>query len=237
MNIHRLLNGISADIKFQLKQGFYTVYAVLSLIYIIILSFIPEAPLKIVLPVLIYTDPAGLGLFFIGGIVLLEKEQGILSLLYITPLKVKEYITSKILTLGVISALTALIISAASFGKNANYFYLLSGTFLSSVFYTLAGFILASRAKSVNDYIVKMIPAIILVILPCITLIPNSLVPDVISKLMLIIPSAGGLKLIFGGYADISPLDTILSFLGLAVCNVLLIKKVSKILTDNSILI
>ena len=149
MNSKRLLNSIKADFTFQLKHGFYTVYIVLSIAYIIILSFIPQEPVKTVLPILIYSDPAGLGLFFIGGMVLLEKEQGVLSLLYITPLKVYEYITSKVITLGLISTLVGSAISLATVGVNANYILIIVSTFLTSVFYTLAGFLIASKTSSI----------------------------------------------------------------------------------------
>ena len=236
MSTQRILNSIKADIKFQLKHGFYAVYTVLSIIYIIVLSFIPPPAKRYVLPILIYTDPAGLGLFFIGGMVLLEKEQGILALLYITPLKVYEYTISKILTLGVISTLAGTAISLASPDVMCNYFLLLSGTFLSSVFYTLIGFLVASQSKSVNAYLVKMIPAMLGVVLPCLTLIGNDIIPGFINLIMLLVPSAGGMKLILGAYNDITTLEIIISLAGLIIINLLLAKKVASVLTNKVIL-
>lgn len=236
MSRQRVLNSIKADITFQLKHGFYAVYVILSIVYIIILSFIPTAAAKYVLPVLIFFDPAGLGLFFIGGMVLLEKEQGVLALLYITPLKVQEYILSKVLTLGAISVLAGFAISLASYGLAANYLLLFLGIFLVSIFYTLFGFLVASRSRTVNDYLVKMIPAIILSIIPCVSLIPNDIVPEFINSLLLLVPSAGGLKLMFGAYSGISLLEITLSIVGLIIINILLLKRVAKVLTDKVIL-
>ena len=236
MSMQRIINSVKADIKFQFKHGFYTVYIVLSIAYLIVLSFIPYSALKIVLPILIYTDPAGLGLFFIGGMVLLEKEQGVLALLYITPLKVYEYIMSKTLTLGMISALVGFVLSLVSYGLEANYILLFIGTFFVSIFYTLIGFIVASRSKSVNVYLVKMIPIMLLTILPCLSFILNDIIPQFVNRLLLFIPSAGGLKLVMGAYSSIASLDIIISILGLVVFNMFLINKVSKILTDKVIL-
>ncbi|MBN2878768.1 MAG: ABC transporter permease [Clostridia bacterium] len=236
MNIKRSVNCINADVKFQLKHGFYTVYIVLSVVYIIINSFISQEALKYVLPILIYMDPAGLGLFFIGGMVLMEKEQGILSLVYITPLRVNEYIVSKIITLGLISALAGTAVSLASYRLHCNYFLLFSGTFLVSVFYTLLGFLIVARVKTVNEYLIKMIPLMLIFIIPCLTMIPNSFLPGFVNTISYAVPSAGGLKLIFAAYEAVPPLDAAVSFLGLILFDGLLIKRVHKILTDKIIL-
>lgn len=235
MSAKRILNSITADIKFQMKHGFYAVYVVLSMIYIVILNFIPMPAKSVVLPILVYTDPAALGMFFIGGMVLLEKEQGVLSLLYITPLKVYEYIISKVLTLGIISTLAAVGISLAV-NIQTNYILLILGTLLSAIFYTLVGFLMASKSKTVNDYIIKIAPAAMLVILPCLTFIQNDFVPEIINKIALFIPAAGGLKVIFSAYSDISSVDIIISISGLITVNILLVNRVYRVLTDKLIL-
>lgn len=235
MSAQRILNSIKADIKFQLKHGFYAVYVVLSIMYVVILNFIPMPAKNVVLPILVYTDPAALGMFFIGGMVLLEKEQGVLSLLYITPLKVYEYIISKVFTLGILSTLAAVGISLAV-NIHTNYILLVSGTLLSAIFYTLVGFLMASKSKTVNDYIIKIVPAAMLVILPCLTFIQNDFVPEIVNKIALFIPAAGGLKLIFGAYLPVSAIDITISLAGLIVVNILLVNKVYKVLTDKMIL-
>lgn len=234
MNTRRLLNSIIADIKFQFKHGFYAVYIMISIMYIIILNFIPVPAKRLVLSIMIYTDPAALGMFFIGGMVLLEKEQGVLSLLYITPLKVFEYIVSKILTLGIISTLAAVSISLAV-NVQTNYFMLVSGILLSSVFYTLVGFLMASKSKTVNDYIIKIIPASIFVIIPCLTFINNSFIPVFINKAVLFAPTAGGLKMIIGAYTHFPAVEIIISMTGLVIVDILLVNIVYKVLTNKMI--
>ena len=82
----RILTAFKADVLFQIKQGFYFVYVILAILYLIVLSQLGQDIVKIVLPIITYIDPSVLGLFFIGGVVLLEKEQGILALLYVSPL-------------------------------------------------------------------------------------------------------------------------------------------------------
>ena len=158
MSLNRMITSLKADFLFQLKHGFYYVYIILALFYLIILSQFNTSIAKIILPIVIYTDPAVLGLFFIGGIVLLEKEQGILSLLYITPLRIWEYILSKLLTLTAISLLAGIAIAYLSYSGEIHLFLLIIGIILTAICFTLLGFIIAIKAKSVNHYMVRVAP-------------------------------------------------------------------------------
>lgn len=236
INGKRLITSIKADVLFQFKHGFYYIYIIISLVYIALLSMIDENILKTVLPILIYTDPSVLGLFFIGGMVLLEKEQGILALLYITPLKVSEYILSKILTLSSISMLAGLMITIISYNGHVNYAYLLVGIFLTSIFFTLLGFIISSKAKSVNDYLVKMIPWMLLVIVPCFSIIPNDIIPKFINVALTIVPSVAGLKIVMGAYLKPNLLEMFICIISLIAINSWLLIKTQKILTQKVIL-
>ncbi len=153
----RLLKAIKQDIHFQLRHGFYYAYGLVSIIYIILLRLLPLEIRSLAATFIIFTDPAVLGAFFIGGIVLLEKGQGVLQHLFITPLRITEYVLSKVLSLMLISLLSSLIIVASAFGFHFNAFPFAFGVALSSIFFTLIGMLLAVRVKSVNEYIYKSI--------------------------------------------------------------------------------
>ncbi|CDO04896.1 hypothetical protein BN988_03473 [Oceanobacillus picturae] len=103
------------DIKIQFRHGLYAVYTLVSLFYIIALHQIPEQYREIAGIFITFSDPGVLGFFFIGGLVLLERNQNILDNLFITPYKVEEYIFSKALSLTVLSILTSYIIQYQCF--------------------------------------------------------------------------------------------------------------------------
>ena len=63
----RIINALKADVLFQFKQGFYFIYIVISVFYLIVLSQLSPSVIKYILPILLYIDPSILGLFFIGG--------------------------------------------------------------------------------------------------------------------------------------------------------------------------
>jgi fluoroquinolone transport system permease protein len=133
----RLLYAVWADIRFQFKQGFYLVYVLITVMYLIILSFLPKDILSVGLPLVVFSDPSVLGLFFIGGIIMLEKMQGILSVLVVSPLRTIEYILSKVISLAFVSVLAAFAITGFSNYGSVNWLLVFLSTVLTSGIFTL----------------------------------------------------------------------------------------------------
>ncbi|MEN8906427.1 MAG: ABC transporter permease [Clostridiales bacterium] len=228
---NRLLIALKADIIFQYKQGFYLVYFIISVLYLIILSQLPQSVVKYILPIILYTDPSVLGLFFIGGILLLEKEQGILSLIYVTPLRIWEFIVSKLSALCLISLFAVLSISLISYHDTTNYFLLILGVILTSILYTTFGFIIATKSKSVNDFFVRMVPQMIVFIAPCIVMF---FYPEF--KLLNIIPSVASIRLIWGAYHGMGLLEAIFCLLYLCILIGFFINYTYKTFRDNMVI-
>lgn len=163
MRFRGLLLG---DIRFQIKYGFYFLYFFLTVIYTIILYFIPAAGKDKVGAIIIFTDPATLGLFFMGSIILLEKSQRVVSSLAVSPIKIREYIISKVFSLSIISTLVGVMIGIIT--DIHNLMWMTIGTFLGSVFFSLLGIIIATNANSLNRFLVTTIPAMLFLMLPAI---------------------------------------------------------------------
>jgi len=72
----RLLMATAHDIRYQAKYGFYFLYAFITVVYSAILYFLPDQHKSIGASLILLTDPATLGFFFVGGIWLLEKDEG-----------------------------------------------------------------------------------------------------------------------------------------------------------------
>ena len=81
------------DICFQAKYGFYFLYAVLTGIYVSILFALPENWQEKVATILIFSDPAAMGLFFMGAIVLFEKNQHTPCAFAVSPVRPMEYLS------------------------------------------------------------------------------------------------------------------------------------------------
>jgi fluoroquinolone transport system permease protein len=193
----RLLHAVLADIRFQIKQGFYFVYVIITAMYLIIMSFLPDNILAIALPLVVFSDPSVLGLFFIGGIILMEKGQGVLMVLVVSPLRSWEYILSKVISLAIVSVLAAFAITYFSH-STVNWWLLLVSTILTSGIFTLLGIMINAGCKTVNQYMLKTIPYMLLFILPCFALLGFPY-----SGYFIVFPGVAALKLMLGAYHGI----------------------------------
>lgn len=160
----RLKNLIIGDIKFQIKYGFYFIYLILTILYVCLLFALPESIREKTSTILIFTDPAAMGMFFMGSIILLEKSQRVLNSLVVSPIKVWEYVASKCISLGLISTIVAVII--ALFAGNHNLFLVILGTFFGSVLFTLLGIIVGSNVANLNQFILATVPFEIVCFVP-----------------------------------------------------------------------
>lgn len=154
------------DIRFQARYGFYLLYTFLTILYVLLLVSLPDSWKDKASALLIFSDPAAMGLFFMGAIVLLEKSQRVTSFFTITPLNAFEYVASKVLSLSAIAMLVAAVLGFVSNCKSV--LSVLSGTFLSSVIFTLSGLIIATKITSLNQFILTTVPVEILGFVPAI---------------------------------------------------------------------
>lgn len=144
------------DMHFQAKYGFYFLYAVLTVIYTIALFAIPESWKEKTAAILIFSDPASMGLFFMGAIVLLEKSQHTPCAFAVSPVRPMEYIIAKVGSLSAISLVVAAILALAA-SMNSLHIVLL-GTVISSAIFTLLAIIIAAKIISLNQFILWTIP-------------------------------------------------------------------------------
>lgn len=154
------------DIRFQAKYGFYFLYAVLTVLYVAILHALPRNWTENAAAILIFSDPASMGLFFMGAIVLLEKSQHTICALAVSPVRAAEYILAKTASLSAVSLVVAAVLLSAA---GAEHFRpALLGTFLSSVLFTLCGIIAAAKTASLNQFILRTVPVEIVCFVPAI---------------------------------------------------------------------
>ena len=99
--------------KLQKKYGFYLLYGFLTVFYLIAIFSLPQAWRSKAVSFLIFSDHAAMGLFFMGGVVLLKKSQKLPCAFAASPLRAAEYIVSKVISLGTIGMTAAALPAAA----------------------------------------------------------------------------------------------------------------------------
>lgn len=158
MNPTRLKHAILNDIRFQRRYGFYLLYLVVTLIYLGLLFALPAAWRPVAAVIVVFSDPAALGLFFMGAIVLFEKSERTLESVFISPMTIDEYVTAKVLSLAVISTLVGLVLLAITLPGRLQPLPLVIGLLAGSVLFSLAGLLVASRVSSLNQFMFGVIP-------------------------------------------------------------------------------
>jgi len=162
----RLRSLFLLDMRFQAKYGFYFLYAILTVIYTIILFALPENWREKAVAILIFSDPASMGLFFMGAIVLLEKSQHTPCAFAVSPVRPMEYVIAKISSLSAISLVVSAILALVA---SVNRLHIvLFGTIISSVIFTLLAIIIATKIISLNQFILWTVPIEIVCFVPAI---------------------------------------------------------------------
>lgn len=163
----RLASTALYNIRLQFRHGFYYAYIVVCAVYVVLLRLLPEDLRELLTPVFIFTDPAMLGIFFVGGIVLLEQNDNTLQSLFVTPLRRSEYCLAKVFSLALLALSTSVLLAVASrAGIAFNLLPLILGVLLTSSLVTLAGLAVVSRSETVIGYIFVATPILVVMVLP-----------------------------------------------------------------------
>jgi len=141
------------------------------ILYFLTTQAVPGMDNTVFHTMLLFFDPAIIGIMFIGALVLFEKSENVLQALVITPMKVDDYILSKIASLTILSVISAAIFVTllkifSSIDLNVNIAYLAISIILTSVMLILLGFILVSRVNSINEYLLAMLVAFLGLLFP-----------------------------------------------------------------------
>ena len=154
------------DMRFQARYGFWLLYGFLTALYAAVLVSLPRSWRENAAALLIFSDPAAMGLFFMGAVILLEKSQRVTSFFAVSPLKAWEYVSAKVLSLGAIGLLVAAVLGVSA--RCGALPMMLLGTALSSVLFTLLGLIIAAGITSLNQFLLATVPVEILAFLPAV---------------------------------------------------------------------
>lgn len=144
------------DIRFQLRHGIYGVYVLVCGMYVLLLHYIPSGGYREMSAMLLtFSDPGAVGLMIAGGIVLLEREQGVLAPFFVTPVRLYEYLLSKVISLGIVSLVAAWVIHFFSVGIPLSPFRFSLGVVLTSSFFTLLSIGVVVHCRSINGFLLR----------------------------------------------------------------------------------
>ncbi len=158
---------IGGDVRFQFKYGIYFIYLFFSIFYIGILFAFPADWREKAAIIMIFTDPAAMGLFFMGAIILFEKSERVLNSIAVSPVKAWEYVLSKLFSIGIISTLVGFAIGISA-GIVTKPFLFIIGVFLCSCLFSSVALIIARKIFTLNQFMLATVPAEILIVIPAV---------------------------------------------------------------------
>ncbi|MDO4514367.1 MAG: ABC transporter permease [Lachnospiraceae bacterium] len=196
----RKINVIKGDMVFQWKYGFYLLYFILIVIYLSLFSYLSGSVRDTIVTICVYSDPAAMGMFFMGALILLEKSQRVINSLAVSPVNVGEYILGKVISIGLISLVVGLVL--ISQGHTDSLLLSCIGIFAGSVLFSLCGILVGTKVDNVNQYIVATLPFEIVGFVPVIFYRIGFLWDNL---LMLLHPGCAVVRLIEGDRGTLFP--------------------------------
>ena len=153
----RLLSIARWDVQLQFRNGFYYVSAAMAVFFVILLRQFPQVDWGYWWPAIITGNLTVNAYYFMAGIVLLEKGEGTMEAQIVTPLRPWEILSSKVLTLGLLSLFETLTIVFLVQGAQFNWFLLVTAIVLYIAILALYGFIIVVRYDSISQFLLPSV--------------------------------------------------------------------------------
>lgn len=200
------------DVVVQARNGFYWTTAFVVLVVGGLLLAVPEAARAdeaAWVPALVAVNLQITTFFFVAGLLLLERDEGTLLALAVSPLTPAAYLATRTLSLTTLAGIETIALVSIAFTDSPSWPLLLTGTSALGVIYTGIGASLATRYASVNAL---LLPASVIVTLLLLPLLPHfGLAPR---ALFLVHPIEPALTLIRAAYGETSVANIAFGVLG-----------------------
>lgn len=200
------------DVVVQARNGFYWATGFVVLVVGGLLLAVPEAARadhEAWVPALVAVNLQITTFFFVAGVLLLERDEGTLLALAVSPLTPTAYLGTRTLSLTALASIETIALISIAFAGTPSWPLLLAGTVALGVIYTGLGAALATRYASVNAL---LLPASVVVTLLLLPLLPHfGLAPR---ALFLVHPIEPALTLIRAAYQERQSGDVTFGILG-----------------------
>lgn len=176
------------DIATQIRSHFYTATLLTATVVCALTLAIPQSPLPPrIVALLIFVDPAVVGLTLVGAFVLMERGARTLSALSVTPLPGWVYVASKIISFTLLGVLCGMLIGLVATRASISWPRMTLALVLSNAVAVLIGFALITRAKSVNAFLANILITSLVLVLPLLAFF--NVVPWLVGVGLKLIPS------------------------------------------------
>jgi len=183
------------------------IYLIVTLLFSLIIWFLPRETQRYAAPIMIFIDPTTLGLFFVPAQILLLKDQGVLVTFLFVPGELRSILRTKVTAYSVLSVVSALGIGLLT-GWELETLLALPGIIVVGVSLTLVGAGMGLRVSSLNK-VMLLLPVVLVPLI--VSLLP--IIPSLQSGWWRLYPPWGMSRTIVGPWLGMPIADT---FIGTA---------------------
>ncbi len=166
--IRRIANAVSLQLRVQWRSFFPHVYLGMAVLAIAVFHFaVPAEYTEWFLPAFLFAEPGVLGFTLVTAQLFLERGEGSVTALAVTPLRSGEYVFSLVLTSALLATLAGLVVAAGVEGVDWRLAHLIAPLFTTTLLIGFLGIAIAARFREYTRFLVGgLMPVMMLLLAP-----------------------------------------------------------------------
>jgi fluoroquinolone transport system permease protein len=206
--VSRLSHTLRLDTRLQARHKVYLVVAVAAIgSALAIGAVVTPEQLHFFMPVLVMYGVSLTTVFLVGVLLLIERSEGTLSVVMVSPLRPAEYLASKLITLTGLALVESAILAGVAYGLGFSFGWLVLAVVMRASMGVAVGVAVAVRYHSITRFLLPAIGASLAFDLPNIWYF--ELWP---SPLFYLWPSMPPLILAKAAFLPVDPLQLVYAF-------------------------
>jgi fluoroquinolone transport system permease protein len=145
---------VAHDARMQFRNGFHAAYLFVVVSYIVLLRLLPPGLRAAVVAPVLLSEAAVVGFFFAGALLHFERGDGTLHAIAVTPVRTRDYLAARCVSLCALNTLVALGVAAGADLPRLDLPLLALAAVLTALFFTLLGTAVASRFGGIDRFVV-----------------------------------------------------------------------------------
>ncbi len=156
----RLTNTLRLDSQLQAR---YKVYAIVVgtavALGLLLRSLVTPEQLNFFMPVLVMYGVSVSTVFLAGLLILLERGEGTLGVMMVSPLRPSEYLASKLITLAALALVESAVMAIIAYGLGFSFGWLVLAVVMRASMGVGVGVVLGVRYRSITHFLLPVILA------------------------------------------------------------------------------
>jgi len=155
----RLLNTLRLDSLLQARNKVYLIIAVAAFALAFALSALfTSEQLRFFMPLVVLGGVSVTTVFLVGVLLLLERGEGTLDVVLVSPLRPAEYLASKLITLTALALVESAVIAGIAYGLGFSFGWLVVAVVMRATMGVAVGVAVGVRYRSITHF---LLPAIL----------------------------------------------------------------------------